>query len=432
MGHGWKKYQYNHASFGRTIQTYRTDLGWSLGALSLRTGINKGTLQQIEKRGRSVPESDRVKLVKVLSEALETTNKRFDRRKLLSLAGVGITTASKKATVAPTTEHHTISLLTKYSGISLELAESYIATLRRELYQGKALFVMAEAEKWYRKLTSSDLPDMDKELATMQLRFGILLGQAQEAVHPWYQRCTIALHTYDQVADRILSRFPLNSFQADYALLHALRAPLYREIGEFEKSVAEFNDGCDYAEKIGNLFLETTLMRNLAHLWIVRGDEKKWLTGIDRARKKSFNSQHLSCLVEFACAGGYRRLAYDPRRPLSASTRKQYAQRAIDLFKQAQTIYPDPWRPETGLIGSDVHPLHIAVLRAQCFVWVDPYETLRLIEELRPQAALLFPALLAKMDFTARCAKKMLARRTHDPVPVFNLDAKYAEHSQRK
>ncbi len=70
MSHGWKKYQYDHVPFERTIQTYRTALGWSLGALSLRTGINKGTLQQIEKRGRSVPESDRVKPVEVLSEAL--------------------------------------------------------------------------------------------------------------------------------------------------------------------------------------------------------------------------------------------------------------------------------------------------------------------------------------------------------------------------
>jgi hypothetical protein len=291
--------------------------------------------------------------------------------------------------------------------------------------------VMAEAEKWFRKLTSTDLPETDKELATMQLRFGVLLGQSQEALYPWHQRRTIALQTYNHIEDRIISRFPLNSFQADYATLYALRAPLYRERGEFDKSVAEFKDGCDYAEKIGDLFLETTLMRNLAHLWIVRGDETKWHRGIDRSRKKSANSQHLSCLVEFEYAGGYRRLAYHPQKPLSESTRKQYAQRAIDMFTQAQAMYSDPWAPDKGLLGADGHPLLIAVLRAQCFVWIDPHETLRLIEELRPQAALLFPALLAKMDFTARCAKKMLARRTHDPAPVFNLDAKYFERSQR-
>src|SRR5947199_3841985 len=208
MSQGWKKHQYDHVVFGRTIQTYRTALGWSLGTLSMRTGINKGTLQQIEKKGRSVPERDRVKLVEVLSEALEATNNRFDRRKFLALAGVRTTAAPKKVIDVPTTERSTISLVTQYSGICLDLAESHIATLRRELYQGKALFVMTEAEKWYRKLTSTDLPETDKELATMQLRFSILLGQTQEAVHPWYQRCTIALHTYKHVQERILSRFP--------------------------------------------------------------------------------------------------------------------------------------------------------------------------------------------------------------------------------
>src|SRR5579864_2835268 len=174
MSRGWKKHQYDHVVFGRTLQTYRTALGWSLGELSLRTGINKGTLQQIEKRGRSVPESDRVKLVEVLSEALETTNKSFDRRKFLALAGIGTTAAPKKARDTSTTQPNTISLLTKYSAISLDLAESYMATLQRELYQGQALFVMAEAEKWYHKLTSTDLPETDRELAAMQLRFGTL------------------------------------------------------------------------------------------------------------------------------------------------------------------------------------------------------------------------------------------------------------------
>src|SRR5260370_1167313 len=117
---------------------------------------------------------------------------------------------------------------------------------------------------------------------------------------------------------------------------------------------------------------------------------------------------------------------------LSESTRKQYAERAIDMFKQAQITYPNPWAPDTGLIGADGHPLLIAVIRAQCFVWIDPYETLRLIEELRSQAILLFPALLAKIDFTASCAKKMLARRKNDPVPVFNLDTQYFKQSNRK
>jgi hypothetical protein len=85
--------------------------------------------------------------VEVLSEALEATNTRFDRRKFLSLAGVGTAAAPKKAMDSPTAERPTISLVTRYIGICLDLAESHIATLRSELYQGKALFVMTEAEK---------------------------------------------------------------------------------------------------------------------------------------------------------------------------------------------------------------------------------------------------------------------------------------------
>jgi hypothetical protein len=44
---------------------------------------------------------------------------------------------------------------------------------------------------------------------------------------------------------------------------------------------------CDYTEKTGDLFLETMLVRKLAHLWIVRGDETKWERAIERSRKKA-------------------------------------------------------------------------------------------------------------------------------------------------
>src|SRR5947209_5461362 len=89
MSRGWKKYQYDYHLFGKKVRMYRSALGWSFANLSLRTGINKGTLQQIEGKGRSLPENDRMKLVDVLSEALETTTIRVDRRDFLKLAGLG-------------------------------------------------------------------------------------------------------------------------------------------------------------------------------------------------------------------------------------------------------------------------------------------------------------------------------------------------------
>jgi transcriptional regulator with XRE-family HTH domain len=65
MSRGWKKYQYDYHFFGKKVREYRSALGWSFKDLSLHTGINKGTLQQVEEKGRSLIESDRMKIVDV-------------------------------------------------------------------------------------------------------------------------------------------------------------------------------------------------------------------------------------------------------------------------------------------------------------------------------------------------------------------------------
>jgi hypothetical protein len=134
-------------------------------------------------------------------------------------------------------------MLTRYGSLCLELAESRIADLRGELYKGKASDVQKEAQLWYSKLIHAGLPETDPYIASIQVQFGILLGQAQEATLPWYQRCKASVQTYNDVEERIILRFPLNRFQADYARLLALRAPMYRELGEFNESIVQFKDG---------------------------------------------------------------------------------------------------------------------------------------------------------------------------------------------
>jgi hypothetical protein len=88
MSRGWKKYQYDYHLFGKRVRLYRSVLRWSFADLSLRTGINKGTLQQVEEKGRSLSENNRLKLVDVLSEALGTATTSIDRREFLKLAGL--------------------------------------------------------------------------------------------------------------------------------------------------------------------------------------------------------------------------------------------------------------------------------------------------------------------------------------------------------
>jgi hypothetical protein len=167
-----------------------------------------------------------MKLVDILSEALGTDTIRVDRCEFLKLAGLGTGTFLATATSMTPLERNAVPVLMRYGSICLELGESRIAELQGELYRGKAPDVLKEAQQWYNKLTRAGLPETDPYIATTQLRFGILLGQAQETTLPWYQRCEAAIRTYNDVEERVILRFPLNRFQGDYARLLALRQSL--------------------------------------------------------------------------------------------------------------------------------------------------------------------------------------------------------------
>jgi transcriptional regulator with XRE-family HTH domain len=436
MSRGWKKYQYDYHLFGKRVRMYRSALGWSFADLSLRTGINKGTLQQVEGKGRSLPEDDRMKLVDVLSEALETTTIRVDRREFLKLAGLGTGAILATATSMAPSERNTTPVLMRYGSICLELAESRIVDLQGELYRGKAPDVLKEAQQWYSKLSRAGLPETDPYIAATQIRFGILLGRAQEATLPWYQRCKAAIRTYDDVEERIILRFPLNRFQVDYARLLALRAPMYRELGQFDESVDQFKDGLSYTERIDNPFLKAALLRDSAHLRAVQGDKTSWSHAIDEALRHTAHvrgpdGERIYSLLKDTQGNGYKRLAYNPRISLPESTRRKYAQLALDCFKEAQASSVDRWLTDTSAVVVDGHPLIVSLSIAQCLVWIDPYKTLELLEKLRTKAIRFLPSLLAKIDYTDYCAKQRLAWRSSDPLPVFDLDAKYIRGPQQ-
>lgn len=332
-------------------------------------------------------------------------------------------------------ERNTAPVLMRYGSICLELAESRIGDLQRELYQGKAPDVVKEAQQWYSKLTRAGLPETDPYIAATQIRFGLLLGQAQEATLPWYQRCKAVIHAYNDVEERIILRFPLNRFQADYARLLALRAPMYRELGQFDESVAQFKDGLSYTERIDNPFLKAALLRDSAHLRAVQGNETSWSYAIEEAlrhaaRVRGPDGERIYSLLKDTQGNGYKRLAYNPRIPLPESTRRKYAQLALDCFREAQASSVSRWLTDTSAVVVDGHPLIAALSVAQCFVWIDPYKTLHLLEKLRTKATRFLPSLLAKIDYTDYCAKQCLAWRSSDPLPVFNLDAKYTREPQ--
>jgi transcriptional regulator with XRE-family HTH domain len=419
VGRGWKKYPYNHLLFAQNLQTYRLALGWSFGYLASVTHINKGTLQQVEEAGRSLPEKQRRVVVDALLEALETNGTPYNREEFLKNAGLAETTATTTEKRATPQKRGALPAQLKFNHLMLEFAESRIIDLQRQLYSGKGQVVLTETEQWYHKIIDADVPN-DPSIAAIQLKYGILLGQAQEAVLPWYQRRKIAIHTYTNLQERIISRFPLNQFPYDYGRMLVLRGRLYRELRQFEGSSADFEDGLFYARKLGDRLVEAALLREYAHMWAVQGNETSWKQLMEKAYTVASGNTQIARVVKSVEAEGYRRLAYTPL--LSLEKRKDYATKAIECFKEAQDLYSSSGQTETYTININGHPLLRAVSRAQCFIWVQPEMVLAIAEEVRQRAEQYLPTLVARMDYTTYCAHHMLHRRKNDPLPVFNLD----------
>ena len=88
MAKGWQKGNYNRQLFGQHIKEYRVTLQWSLGHLAQLSGMNKGTLQHVEKGESHLPDTKRQTVIDVLTEALQQIGKPANRREFLKLAGL--------------------------------------------------------------------------------------------------------------------------------------------------------------------------------------------------------------------------------------------------------------------------------------------------------------------------------------------------------
>ncbi len=188
-------------------------------------------------------------------------------------------------------------------------------------------------------------------------------------------------------------------------------------------------------ERIDNPYLKAALLRDSAHVRAVQGDETSWSHAIEEALRHAAHvrdpdGERIYSLLKDTQGNGYKRLAYNPRLSLPESTRRKYAQLALDCFREAQASSVDRWLIDTSAVVVDGHPLIVALSIAQCFVWIDPYKTLDLLERLRTKATRFLPSLLAKIDYANYCAKRCLAWRSSDPLPMFDLDAKYIRGPQ--
>lgn len=344
-----------------------------------------------------------------LCNALEMND--MDRREFLQRvsAASAATFAFATGATPPTVQKHKIDL---------DLANDHADALSRLMNGSDAAYVRESARLWYDKLAQERAYAKDTQLGAVQLRFGIQLGAAQEMTLPWKQRDQVAIRTYTAVEEEVISRYNLNTFRQEYAILLSHRAPLYRSLGYFDESEKDFEDAFYWVKTVNDPQLRATLFRSYAHLMVVRYGEQRWRRAIEAARKdtrylSAFQQESLQ-MLDSAEGEGLKRLAFSTRKELPLRQRVDYALQALDCFQHS-------------LLGVELvlpQRLLTHVSEAQCLVWIDPEEAIRRIELLWNDAATHFPSLTEKMKLTVQMAQTQLAMSKGQPLPLFNLDAR--------
>ena len=333
------------------------------------------------------------------------------RRELLRLVGNTGAFALATGVSAPK--------ITTYK-IDLDMADDYADALDRLRLQGEVQYVMEKAQLWYAKLSQEQPYAKDTRYAATQIRFGIILGYAQEIVLPWYRRGPIALKTYNHIEQSIIHRFELNTFKQEHANILSHSAPLYRELGAYAESVRQFEDGIYWLQRVDDPFLRTNLYRSRAHVTAVQGNELLWARQLDEARRDaqqihtSYKEEAL-CMIDYVEGEGFKRLAFNIHKELAASMRMDYAKRALKSFAHSQHRIRQPHINQLMLMR---------VSEAQCLSWIDPEEAIMRAEQLKEEAILFYPALLDKINRAIQFAQQRLATHSRDPLALFDLDAR--------
>jgi tetratricopeptide (TPR) repeat protein len=136
MAKGWRKGNYNREIFGQRVRAYRLTLQWSLGQLAQQSGMNKGTLQHVEKSDIGLPDAKRQALIDVLTEAMQHTGQTINRQEFLELAGLTINS----------TEPYTISLSPQLHQRDIPAAGSQVKQFQDMTHEAYAGILMQQQE----------------------------------------------------------------------------------------------------------------------------------------------------------------------------------------------------------------------------------------------------------------------------------------------
>jgi hypothetical protein len=405
--------------FGLFVQQHLDTMNITRAELAKRLKVSAATVVRMLNGDTSVIQRVRPENI---CEALGLDE--MNRRKFLEIASAA-SFALATGRVAP-------EVIVRHK-TDIDLVDDHLKTLQYLLDQGgQAQHVGESAQLWSNRLLQEYPDTKDVRVAKAQVRSGLLLGNAQELVLPWYQR-TDAIETYNAIEENIISRFPLNTFQEERATLLSHRAPRYRELGDHRKSLLEYDDGIDVVRKINNPSLRSTLFRLRVHSHAILGNEFEWRRLLDEAYKDveylapAYRDGTRAMLINME-AEGYKRLAFNPRKELSRQMRAGYVQKSLQSFQYFQEIGErNPQSLHLAIQMSTERSLQIhfcaaQVSEAQALILIDPEAAIQMIEKMWSNTSTFYPALLPKMRDILRFAQGLLSKDKLNPLLMFSQD----------
>jgi transcriptional regulator with XRE-family HTH domain len=287
----------------------------------------------------------------------------------------------------------------KFSHIDLDKLTISLQELQGLYEKGRVEYVWLEAHRFYLLLKKAEFSKKESRAIELQWRFGMLGGSANEAVLAWEERVSPTINFYTLIESEIYSR-EVPPQQADIYIAHikARRAPLYRQLEQYQNSLNEFSEALDvyihHTDTSEDRRLLVELYYSRAHVYAVLGQKELWERDIKlaemhaREEKDEMRRRELVGLVIYTQGEGYKRLAFNDRRFFSREAKIEFAQKGLECFKISHM-------EESKWVG---HGILNGVARAQCLAFIDPAAALKEAERLRNDAVQRYPSIVQKID----------------------------------
>jgi transcriptional regulator with XRE-family HTH domain len=287
----------------------------------------------------------------------------------------------------------------KFSHIDLDKLTIGLQELQSLYEKGRVEYVWLEAHRFYLLLKKAGFSKKESRAIELQWRFGMLSGSANEAVLAWEERVSPTINFYTLIENEIYSR-EVPPQQADIYIAHikARRAPLYRQLEQYQNSLDEFSEALDvyihHTDTSEDRRLLVELYYSRAHVYAVLGQKELWERDIKlaemhaREEKDEMRRRELVGLVIYTQGEGYKRLAFNDLRFFSKEARIEFAQKGLECFKISHM-------EESKWVG---HGILNGVARAQCLAFIDPAAALKEAERLRNDALQRYPSIVQKID----------------------------------